>query len=670
MNKLTQFSKLVLCGALVEAVVGCSQPVRFAPSALEQSSLSDNAFGQTPVIPEVEIPEVPKVDPFSPYKHMTDVANGDDSMTPNLASSDSINGKPVSNCERIRPDGSDRYEEERQAALLAAKEDTSLIPVRFSVSAGSAVDNIAHWSHQRSILRKDTEGVTPIYVGAAKKDTDACKWSTNCTPKATITNHFHYLADHMTARSEFISGKKCFFSTVRAIASVENTGAVTVFGDTNQVIPDAVALQNHSLRNLYYGESYADDVNSGSPRLFKRLGDGTPNIVNLYLADLRENINDTNQKAFNILTPEFVKLSKGLTRGDEVTLTFKQIFDLRTVWSQRDFITEVLSTQRSVKTGTGTTVTMGSCNTGDLCYSAYEAVPQLIQWMVHSGVDGTAMSTKYTPLVLDLGEKNVQTSSVEGGTFFNLANLKVDGSDNDLDGGQKVSHMTAWLGGKLVTKDSENSVNKTLFKREIEDGFLVVPNADGSITSAKNLFGSEMKVKVGEEEKTFANGFETLIALAGKDCQSEDPKKHYLGPWDGELYSQKIKVWVDKNRNGIADDSEVIALADARVAAINACHVVYANEKDKYGNSTELRAPFLMLEPGEVLASAEQTEGVSEDEILTRLATGKNKDGQTAQFRLMVDIFFKAKTDVILENVDPSRVQSTKGGVQLAQIGQ
>ncbi len=85
MNKLTQFSKLVLCGALVEAVVGCSQPVRFAPSALEQSSLSDNAFGTTPVIPEVEIPEVPKVDPFNPYKHMTDVADGDDSMTPNLA---------------------------------------------------------------------------------------------------------------------------------------------------------------------------------------------------------------------------------------------------------------------------------------------------------------------------------------------------------------------------------------------------------------------------------------------------------------------------------------------------------------------------------------------------------------------------------------------------------
>ena len=341
MNKLTQFSKLVLCGALVEAVVGCSQPVRFAPSVLEQSSLSDNAFGTTPVIPEQE---VPKVDPFNPYKYMTDVANGDDSMTPNLATADSLNGKPVSNCERIRPDGTDRYEEERQAALRAAKEDTSLIPVRFSVSAGSAVDTIAHWSHQRSILRKDTDGVTPVYVGAAKKDTDACKWSTNCTPAATVTNHFHYLADHMTARQEFMSGKKCFFSTVRAIASVEDSGAVTVFADQTQRIPDAVAPQNHSLRNLYYGESYADNVNSGSPRLFKKLGDGSPNIVNLYLADLRENINDTNKKAFTILTPEFTKLSKGLTRGDEVTLTFKQIFDLRTVWSQRDFITEVLST--------------------------------------------------------------------------------------------------------------------------------------------------------------------------------------------------------------------------------------------------------------------------------------------------------------------------------------
>ncbi len=634
MNKVTKLSKIVLCGALVEAVVGCSQPVRFAPSVLEQSSLTDNVFGQTPVIPEVE---EPKVDPFNPYKHMSDISQGDDSMTPNIAADDGLNGKAVSNCERQRADGSDRYEEERQAALAAAKADTSLIPVRFSVSAGSAEDAIAQWSHERSILRKESNGVTPFYVGAAKKDSaaDACKWSTNCNKTAVKTNHFHYIADHQQARREFIAGEKCFFTTVRAIASVDDAGAVTVFQEGATAPADVLAVQNHSLRNLYYGESYEDVVDSGSPRLFKKLGDGTPNIVSLYVADLRENVVDKSGKTVSILTPEFIKLSKGLTRGDEVRLTFKEIFSLRTIWTERDFVTNVLSSQRTSKAGT---------------LSAYEGVPQLIQWLVHSGVEGTAMSTKYTPLVLDLGVKNVRTSSLEGGSFFNLANIQAP-----------VTHMTAWLGGNLVVRESTNNVNKTHFSREIDDGFLVVPNADGSITSSQNLFGSQMKVSVNGEEKTFANGFETLAALAAKDCQSEDPKKHYLGPWDGELYSQKIKVWVDKNRNAVADAGEVISLADAKVAAINACHVVYANEKDKYGNSTELRSPFLMFKQGE--------SEVAEEELLTRLATGKDKDGQDVEFRLMVDIFFKAKPGVILENVDTTGLPAV-GGAQLAQIVQ
>lgn len=632
MNKVTKLSKIVLCGALVEAVVGCSQPVRFAPSVLEQSSLTDNVFGQTPVIPEVE---EPKVDPFNPFKHMSDIHQGDDSMTPNIASDNGLNGKAVSNCDRVRADGSDRYEEERLAALAAAKTDTSLIPVRFSVSAGSAEDSIALWSHQRTILRKDSNGVTPFYVGAAKKDTDACKWSTNCTKTATVTNHFHYIADHQQARQEFIAGEKCFFSTVRAIASVDDSGVMTVFASEAAAPADVLSLQNHSLRNLYYGESYENIVDSGSPRLFKKLGDGAPNIVSLYVADLRENVTDKSGKTVSILTPEFVKLSKSLTRGDEVQLSFKEIFNLRTLWTERDFITEVLSTQRTSKAG---------------AVSAYEAVPQLIQWLVHSGVEGTAMSTKYTPLVLDLGVKNVRTSSLEGGSFFNLANIQAP-----------VTHMTAWLGGNLVVRASENSINAQKFTREIDDGFLVVPNADGSITSSQNLFGSQMKVSVNGEEKTFANGFETLAALAAKDCQSEDPKKHYLGPWDGELYSQKIKVWVDKNRNAVADGGEVISLADAKVAAINACHVVYANEKDKYGNSTELRSPFLMFKQGE--------SEVAEEELLTRLATGKDKDGQDVEFRLMVDIFFKAKPGVILENVDTTGLPAM-GGAQLAQIVQ
>ena len=54
------------------------------------------------------------------------------------------------------------------------------------------------------------------------------------------------------------------------------------------------------------------------------------------------------------------------------------------------------------------------------------------------------MSLKYTPLVLDLGRPNIKTSSVKWGSFFNMANLKLENEPKPLSP-TRITHMTAWL---------------------------------------------------------------------------------------------------------------------------------------------------------------------------------------------------------------------------------
>ncbi len=587
-------NSLLAIGIILVVVTGCDMKQTF-------SSLRENKV-------------LAEGNPFDPNLSVAGVNDGDDARIPNL-----VAGNTASNTTWVNRCTPERYALERTAAINAAKANRNLIPVKFSILTGTLFDNLAYAAHRRTILRKDSQMKSKISVGPSNA------WA-HQGPSA-----FHYIVDHSSARANFISGAKCFFDTVSIDSGV------------NGEILNEQGQADHAYRVWYYGDLYGtasspDMVDGGvSPRLFRKNSEvdvqvQDPQVVPLFVADLRAKMLAELGIDVSILAPLF---ASSAVRREEYQLGFKKVFDLKALWTHRDAFTQILSTDRVLNQHGLRAV---PTDTVKRAYSAYEGVPQLVDWLVFSGLSATVMSTQYTPIVLDLGEEKIRTTSLEWGTFFNLAGLKQVGTDKG------VSHMTAWLGGYVSDEAAGNSVVERGLHRVAEDGLLVVPNADGSVTGPQNLFG---------QTSEFANGFLTLAALAKKDCVSREPKQRYIGPWDGELYTTTLKVWIDRNRNGVAENGEVKSLQDVGVVAMNVCYILHAQNHDRFGNKTEYRATFLKKEAGEG--------DLSEAEILSRLASGKTTAGANASFRVMIDVFFNALPQSYLETVELADVRNADG---------
>jgi len=188
----------------------------------------------------------------------------------------------------------------------------------------------------------------------------------------------------------------------------------------------------------------------------------------------------------------------------------------------------------------------------------------------------------------------------------------------------------------------------------MKDGFLVIPDANGLVKDARNLIGQFTPVTTLGVTTTYSNGYQARAAMTNKNCAAptNDPKSVFLGPWDPMYYT--LKVWIDKDRNGhvyknsVAPNSErkeLYTLAEAGVAAINVCKLYDRPEYDQYGNDTSQRSAFLYM-PGEQIIG-------NDAEILSRITTGKTAVGGAAEFRVSVDIRFRAQPNNYLENIDP-----------------
>ena len=179
-------------------------------------------------------------------------------------------------------------------------------------------------------------------------------------------------------------------------------------------------------------------------------------------------------------------------------------------------------------------------------------------------------------------------------------------------------------------------------QRTTQDGFLVLPSQEGRVSSSKNLFGDNLEV----HGKTYENGFLALQALANKKCDSTDIKERYLGPWDSKLYTSTIKVWVDGNRNGIDETGELFSLKDVGVVALNVCHYISEKETDSFGNGTAMRSAFLRADPEDITNLL-----ADEDEIISQLQDGLDKNGKQVEFRLAVDLIFNTFPELKLHEV-------------------
>lgn len=595
---------------------------------------------------------------------------------------------------RLRHCTQERYEKELRQALDAtlADDSHSTVIVQYSYSFGLPNDETAKMAYYRSILRKDDDGLTPV------------PYSVRNVAGAYYAHTGYYFADHKNARKQYITGERCFFSiaSVGDLYKESNLGAYSKAGFADAQYdhwkpsepnaragewtvtpfyfgvksPDCSAencaihtrllnlpsdLHSHYRKALELYEARSDKSEPLSSYLLSasRFRSGVQSqAIKVYVADIRD-------QRLGLASGTLVNASyaSNRDRGAEYDVSFKAMLNLVYLWQNREALEKKWN-------------------------EFYEGAEQLIDNIIWSGSGGSVTAAQYTPIVLDLpigktvqeyeSNRNIRTASLDWGTFFNAGNFFHKDSFNSSGAlrakPQGIHHLSAWVGGDLKPIDGR-------LLRRAADGLLVLPriavNSNGQALSCSDgspqydiqhgidLLGA-MHVDADGKAIEFDNGFMKLrshsvnrsgniakacdvreaVRLGQSPMTDDEIKKRYVGPWDADLYAS-LKVWLDSNRNGFADCGEVLSLKEARIAAINTCNVVINKDEngvlrpvsDVFGNQTHLRAAYLVSNP----------DNMSQEEIFKQIREGKTSDGKDAEFRVAIDILFKAS---VLELTD------------------
>ncbi|WP_052137710.1 hypothetical protein [Campylobacter sputorum] len=160
------------------------------------------------------------------------------------------------------------------------------------------------------------------------------------------------------------------------------------------------------------------------------------------------------------------------------------------------------------------------------------------------------LPTIYDPLILDLDNDGIKTTTLDNGVYFD------HNSDN-------ISFKTSW-----VDKD---------------DALLVVDkNLNNKIDDGNELFGNFTKLNGKQSSKFAINGFHAL-----KEYDSN--KDNIIDINDKEF--KTLKLWQDKNSNGLVDDNELFSLEEKGIKSINLNHKI-SNEIINTDNTKELTSTF------------------------------------------------------------------------------
>lgn len=520
------------------------------------------------------------------------------------------------------PDGStkNRRDYERDLALAEAAADPtgSIIPVEYAISFGTKLDYLADWAHRRSALSQIRTGLEDFTVVPVVDDPN------------TSAIFSYYKANHASAKQKYITGQKCFYSTVTVNPNqlIGNGGYfdfITSHAPSDQWHPTHYMFAGYSAnggpKHRYRAGAYEDLIPNrlfgATPHSEQVYVDGQPSgvnerqIVKMYVADIRD-------AHIGLTAPggePIVRINESAVRGAEQSSDVSSFIDINTIVANFEMAATNLSE------------TYVNPEDPTKAFGGLDGSKQLLANLCSAAVNGTVLPTQYTPLVFDLGsDLGIYTTDVGDGTYFNMAMV-----DNK-------AHKTAWIKGKEKRHILRNSKGQPFYKvteEAAEDGFLAIPDSKGQITNSSRLFGTTTVVN----GKTYRNGFEALQALANKNCESPNIQDQYVGPWDGDLYENVLKVWVDRNKNGVADAGELSSLREAGVAATGVCYTVKYGSKDSKGNSTKFRAIFAHQKP--VTASPEEVIQVLEGQPV------KSETGAGLSLRLVIDIMFKTDiTDV------------------------
>lgn len=118
--------------------------------------------------------------------------------------------------------------------------------------------------------------------------------------------------------------------------------------------------------------------------------------------------------------------------------------------------------------------------------------------------------------------------------------------------------------------------------------FVALPNAQGNIEGANELFGNNTR---GPDGKFSADGYLALGKYDGRRRDGTiDPAKHDGFITADDSIFAELRLWQDRNLNGIAESAEIYKLDDFGIEAIDLNYDKNYAEMDPYGNITKMKS--------------------------------------------------------------------------------
>jgi len=169
-----------------------------------------------------------------------------------------------------------------------------------------------------------------------------------------------------------------------------------------------------------------------------------------------------------------------------------------------------------------------------------------------------------SPIVIDTRGDGYSLTSADDGVTF------------DLDANGRVIEKIAWT------------------EPQSDDGWLVLDrDGNGRIDSGAELFGSRTPAYANGSEPVAANGFEALSFTEGPDYGGGIP--------DGVIDSRdavyaRLRVWFDRNHNGVTDRDELVPLSQIGIVAIRTDYR-RDGRRDRFGNRFALQGTAVFRLP-------------------------------------------------------------------------
>jgi hypothetical protein len=169
------------------------------------------------------------------------------------------------------------------------------------------------------------------------------------------------------------------------------------------------------------------------------------------------------------------------------------------------------------------------------------------------GGQGCVDGMCYTPVLIDLQGDGIQLSNAQNGVLFNV-----------------LPGHPAKLAWTLPGSD---------------DAWLVLDrNGNGTIDSGEELFGNATP-QAPPPPGEFKHGF---LALAEYDTSTKGGNGDGLITASDAIFNS-LRLWQDKNHNGISEPSELRGLSESGVATVE-CNYKESKRTDEFGNSFRYRA--------------------------------------------------------------------------------